>query len=173
MPVQRVRPGVRGRAGPRGRVAGAPRRRTRFSVGPVLPATARAGLTTRAAALALVVCALVVSGALPLREYLAQRGRVAAAEQDQGAARSRVAALQQQQRLLGDPAYVAALARERLHFVRPGETTYVVLGQEPAPSGPTGPAQPAAEADTPWWTQLSGSVRSADHPMHPVHPAPR
>ena len=129
------------------------------------PAGTSVGLTTRAAVLGLVLCALVVSAALPLREYLSQRGQVAQLEQTQAERRSTVAALERQKALLGDPTYVAALARERLHFVKPGETTYVVLGAEDpsltAPPDATGrPAGPLA----PWWSQLYASVRAADAP---------
>ena len=112
--------------------------------------------------LGLVLCALVVSAALPLREYLAQRGRIAELEQSQSAQRARVSALEQRRALLDDPAHVASLARERLHFVLPGETTYVLLGAEQA----TLPEEPAAVRpvgpEAPWWSQLWGSVRTAD-----------
>ena len=91
-----------------------------------------AGLTTRAAVLGLVLCALVVSAALPLREYLSQRAEIRNLQQSQSAARARVASLEEQKARLNDPDYVAALARDRLHFVRPGEVAYVVL----APSAP-------------------------------------
>ncbi|HEU0102888.1 MAG TPA: hypothetical protein VFR07_11275, partial [Mycobacteriales bacterium] len=79
------------------------------------PAPAYVGLTTRAAVVGLVLCALVVSAALPLREYLSQRGQIAALEQTESTRRGEVAALQQQRALLADPTYVASLARERLH----------------------------------------------------------
>ena len=118
--------------------------------------------------LGLVVCALVVSAALPLREYLSQRAEIRHLEQSQAAATKRVASLEEEKARLADPAYVAALARDRLHFVRPGETAYVVI----APSAPAAapkdarraaaaPAGPAA----PWYSQLWGSVRSADRPV--------
>ena len=123
-----------------------------------------AGLTTRAAVLGLVLCALLVSAALPLREYLAQRGRIGAAVSAQAAQQQRVAGLERQRALLDDPSYVASLARERLHYVRPGETTYVVIGPQaavgPVPRGGAGPAGSGA----PWWSQLWGSVRTADRP---------
>ncbi len=128
----------------------------------------RSGLTTRAAVLGLVFCALVVSAALPLREYLGQRAQIAELEQAQARALQRVQALEKQRAQLQDPAYVAALARDRLHFVRPGETAYVVLA-------PTAPAPDAADArrattaavgpQAPWFSQLWGSVRSADRPV--------
>ena len=127
-----------------------------------------AGLTTRAAILGLVVCALVVSAALPLREFLSQRADIRQLQQSQAAATKRVAALQEQQARLADPDYVAALARDRLHFVRPGETAYVVI----APNAPTPATTRAGRAastptgpEAPWYSQLWGSVRTADRPV--------
>ena len=127
-----------------------------------------AGLTTRAAVLGLVLCALVVSAALPLREFLSQRADIRHLEQSQAAARARVAALEEQKARLEDPDYVAALARDRLHFVRPGEVAYVVIAPSAAPVTPTD-ARRAASApagpEAPWYSQLWGSVRGADRPM--------
>jgi cell division protein FtsB len=124
-----------------------------------------AGLTTRAAVLGLVVCALVVSAALPLREFLSQRGTIARLEQQQALQRERVEALEAAKRRLQDPAFVQAEARRRLHFVMPGETAYVLLAPEPgqAPAGAT--AEQVAEAagpEQPWFSQLWSSVQAAD-----------
>jgi cell division protein FtsB len=127
-----------------------------------------AGLTTRAAILGLVLCALVVSAALPLREFLSQRAEIRQLQQSQAAARARVEALEEQKARLNDPDYVAALARDRLHFVRPGETAYVVIAPSAPPATPT-EARRAASApvgpEAPWYSQLWGSVRSADRPV--------
>jgi cell division protein FtsB len=127
-----------------------------------------AGLTTRAAVLGLVLCALVVSAALPLREFLSQRADIRHLEQSQAAARARVTALEEQKARLQDPDYVAALARDRLHFVRPGEIAYVVIAPSAPPVTPA-EARRAASAPTgpeaPWYSQLWGSVRGADRPV--------
>ena len=116
--------------------------------------------------LGLVVCALVVSGALPLREYLSQRGAIAAAVATQAAQRERVASLEQQQGQLQDPAYIRSQSRLRLHYVLPGETAYVVLGPAgaSAQTGPRGRRQPTRGSATPWYSQLWGSVQAADRP---------
>ncbi len=130
------------------------------------PAAPSGGLTARAAALGLVLCVLVVMAALPLREYLAQRGRIADLEQQRTAQQQRVVALEQQRALLADPAYVASLARSRLHYVAPGETTYVVLDPtgSSAPEGPSGATGAARPEQGPWWSQLWGSVQSGPAP---------
>lgn len=116
--------------------------------------------------LALVVCALLASAALPLREYLDQRSKIAALQQAQAQTRERVAALQAERERLQDPAYVAAEARRRLHFVLPGETAYVVLVPEDLPAADGEDDVKGAEA--PWYSQVWGSVEQADRPA----PAP-
>lgn len=136
------------------------------------------GLTTRAAVLGLVFCALVVSAALPLREYLAQRGQIAAARAQQEQARARVKALEDRLRQLQDPAYVRAQARARLHYVLPGETAYVLSTPRPGPT-PTGASvltgMTASGPEAPWYSQLWSSVRVADQPdpARPRQGAPR
>ena len=84
-------------------------------------------MTGRAAVLGLVVCALVLSLAYPAKEFLAQRGEIGRLRAEQAQAQARVSALEERKRQLGDPAYVRAQARARLHYVLPGETVYVVV----------------------------------------------
>ncbi len=122
----------------------------------------RTPLTPRAAVLALLVVGLMVSAALPLREYLAQRGEIAALESEQAAARVRVGELEAEKERLQDPAYIAAEARRRLHFVLPGETAYVVLAPEETAVQAEG--EGPAGADAPWYSQVWGSVQEADRP---------
>lgn len=88
-----------------------------------------------------------------LRGQLAQQGRT-------------VAALQQEQRQWSDPQYVEQQARERLKFVRVGETSYTVIDAEAAPADTGGPkiAAPAktSTANSPWYGQLWASMVIAD-----------
>ena len=125
--------------------------------------------------LGLVVCALVVSAALPLREYLTQRGEIAAAVAKQSQEQSRVDALEHELQQWQDPAYVTAQARARLHYVLPGEIAYVVLAPSASPSpgagqgtgvaGAAAPAVPGAHVagpEAPWYSQVWGSIRAAD-----------
>ena len=88
-----------------------------------------------------------------LRSQLAQQGRT-------------VAALQREQRQWTDPAYVEQQARERLKFVRAGETSYTVIDADPVPTGAGGPAVAAplraSTAASPWYGELWQSVVIAD-----------
>ena len=162
--------GPRSEAGRRSAARRSERARGAVRRGPVPgPPPSTAALTTRAAVLGLVLCALVVSAALPLREWLAQRGVLAQMQQDQAEQSDRVRALEGQRQLLGDPAHVARLARERLHYVLPGETSYVVLSpHEPAAPALSGPVVSPVDPQAPWFSQLWGSVEAADEPT----PAP-
>ena len=136
-------------------VAGRPKRE------PV--AVRRSPLTPRAAVLALVAAGLLASAALPMREYVNQRSEIAALEASQSVQRERVAELEAEKQRLQDPAYVAAEARRRLHFVLPGETAYVVLAPEPG----TLVKEKGKGPEAPWYSQVWGSVEQADRPAPP------
>ena len=129
----------------------------------------RSNLTGRAAVLALVVCLLAISLAYPLREYLAQRGVIAGYRDKVIEQEARVAELRRQHARWSDQAYVEAQARERLHYVMPGETSYVVLEADdtPAPDGAVEPAT-AAAARSPWFTDLWRSVEVAGGTQKPT-----
>jgi cell division protein FtsB len=75
---------------------------------------------------AIVVCALALSVAVPLRTYLAQRDEVHIQEQRKAELQAEVAELERRKALLEDPAQLEAEARRRLRYVRPGETPYIV-----------------------------------------------
>jgi Septum formation initiator len=110
-----------------------------------------------------VVCALVLSLAYPLKEYLGQRGDIASLEQQTRAAQQRVSALQERRRQLSHPAYIKAQARKRLQYVLPGESVYVVVTPAPAesPVPAVAPVQTAGR-DGSWYERLWGTVRAAD-----------
>ena len=138
-------------ARPAGTAGGRTGRRTRL----------RSRLSTgRIAVLVLVAVTLVTSAALPLREFFEQRGDIAALAQRNAEARARVSALEGERERLQDPDFVAAEARRRLHFVRPGETAYVLLHPSTAPGGAS--ADGEVTAQDPWYSQLWSSVREAD-----------
>ncbi|WP_197508574.1 septum formation initiator family protein, partial [Mycobacterium sp. 1081908.1] len=81
----------------------------------------RLGFTARrAAVLAAVICVLTLTIAGPVRTYFAQRTEMNQLAASQAALRRQIADLEQKKVKLGDPAYIAAQARERLGFVMPG-----------------------------------------------------
>jgi cell division protein FtsB len=119
------------------------------------------GISTgrRAVVLVLVVCALALSVAVPLRNYIGQRQELAAVEADQRRLAAQVAELSQQRQRLADPAQVAAQARSRLGYVTPGETPYVVqLPEDVARAAAISKPQPKGQ----WYQQLWADVRGVD-----------
>lgn len=83
----------------------------------------RPRLTGRAAILLMVLCTLVVALAYPMRQYVSQRGDIADQRRQVSDARARVEELRDEKARLQDNAYVERLAREQLHYVRPGRPT--------------------------------------------------
>jgi len=128
------------------------------------PATTprRTSLTGRAAILALVVCVLAISLAYPLREYLSQRGDIGDYRAKVAAQEKQVADLTRARERWNDPAYVKAQARERLHFVMPGETVYIVLEPDEAPAPVSATERSTRpEPKQPWFGDLWKSVEVA------------
>ena len=122
-----------------------------------------ARLTGRAVVLILVAAVLVMSLAFPLREYLAQRAAIAAAEQRADMLRDRVESLQGQVDRWHDDAYVESQARERLHYVYPGEVGLVLLSPEDVETARKPEIRTAAEPEVAWFDTLWGSMQEADN----------
>lgn len=98
-------------------------------------AAQRPGLTTgRLTVVVIIGAALLLTLALPLREFLNQRSTIAALEASTQAQRERVDALQQEADKWSDESYVIEQTRERFHLQRPGETGYVVTDPPVAPA---------------------------------------
>jgi cell division protein FtsB len=119
----------------------------------------RPTLTGRAAILVLVLAALVVTLAIPLRAWMSQQAEIAALEADVAQSRERVESLRAELEDWEDPAFVIAQARSRLHFVFPGEVGYVVLGED---DRPIVPEEERAADQAPWYSRLWDSTLQAD-----------
>jgi cell division protein DivIC len=104
------------------------------------------------AALGLVLCAVALTLAYPLRNYLAQREALAEVTAAQQQLQQQITDLQNQQSALNDPDYIAAQAKERLRYVSPGDTVYRIVlpkGVESAAGATT-----AAPAPEPWYAHM-------------------
>ncbi len=125
----------------------------------------RGRFTGRAAVLALVLSALVLAYAYPVRTYLDQRAEISQLKQDQQAQRRRIAGLEQERAKWNDPEYVRAQARSRLQYVRPGEVAYVIVS-DPAGAARDNPGAGRSRASDsgPWYGRLWSSVQAADQP---------
>lgn len=126
------------------------------------PRRSNPALTSRAAILAVVVCAIALSLAYPVREYIAQRQEIAELRQKEAVARRQVEILAQRRQQLGDKSYIEREATRRLHYCRPAVKCYIVLdggggdGKQAHRGGPT--------TRPPWYETLWRSVEAADRP---------
>ena len=128
------------------------------------PKTTR--LTGRAAVLAVVICAIALSLAYPVREYVTQRKQIDALVAQQQVMLNQVKSLEQQQARLNNPAYIEQLARQELDMCFPHTTCYIVTGGQRQ----AGTAARAAKAGpAPWYDKLWQSVQQAD--ANPETPA--
>lgn len=134
----------------------------------------RLGLTARRAAiLAAVICVLTLTIAGPVRTYFAQRTEMKQLAASESALRQQISELEQQKGKLGDPAFIAAQARERLGFVMPGEIPYQVQ----LPPGAVLPTDPGSQPKTapnndPWYTSLWHTIADSPHGAPVPAPAP-
>ena len=114
-------------------------------------------LTGRAALLAVVICAIALSLAYPVREYIAQRQQIDQLRAQHAMMSAQVKALQGQATALGQASYIEQQARDQLHMCFPGEKCYQVIAG-------TVPAAPARATPTvsPWYSRLWQSVQRAN-----------
>jgi cell division protein FtsB len=117
-------------------------------------------LTGRAALLAVVICAIALSLAYPVREYIAQRQQIDQLLAEQQAVAAQVNALRAENGRLSQTWYIEQQAEGQLHMCFPQQQCYEVVSGQPAK---TGPAKPQGVAD-PWYAKLWQSVKQADAP---------
>ena len=131
----------------------------------------RGSLTSRALVLAAVAILLGVTLAVPVRSWLAQRAEIASLQADVEAARARVVSLTIEKERWQDPAFIAAEARRRLHFVLPGEVGYTTLGADGRPIVESVAAEQQL-ARMPWTERLWVAVQEADDAAEPATSQP-
>jgi cell division protein FtsB len=115
-------------------------------------------LTGRAALLAVVICAIALSLAYPVREYIAQRQQIDQLLAQQQTLSDQVNALQAENSKLSQTWYIEQEARSQLHMCFPKEQCYEVISGQSAKASA---ATPQAAAD-PWYAKLWNSVQKAD-----------
>jgi len=123
---------------------------------PGTPRTAR--LTSRAAILAVVICAIALSLAYPVREYLAQRQQIGQLVAQQETMLAQVKNLEAEQARLSERSYIEQLARQELDMCVPGTQCYVIEGSQSLTNGD----RPQASGPSPWYAKLWRSVEQAD-----------
>ncbi|GAB7108898.1 FtsB family cell division protein [Streptomyces phaeofaciens] len=118
----------------------------------------RSRLTGRAALLALVLCTLIVALAYPMRQYVSQRAEIADLEREKQQASERVEQLRDTKARWQDDAYAEQQIRQRLHYVMPGETGYIVIDPDAAKQS----RADLGAADRPWYSNVWDGVDKSD-----------
>ncbi|PWI16082.1 acyl-phosphate glycerol 3-phosphate acyltransferase [Streptomyces sp. Act143] len=118
----------------------------------------RSRLTGRAALLALVLCSLIVALAYPIRQYVSQRAEIADLQREQEQARQRVEQLRDLKARWQDDAYAEQQIRQRLHYVMPGETGFIVVD----PGAAQQSRADLGAADRPWYSNVWDGVDKSD-----------
>ncbi|KAF0966316.1 MULTISPECIES: FtsB family cell division protein [unclassified Rhodococcus (in: high G+C Gram-positive bacteria)] len=129
------------------------------------------GLSTgQALVLVMVVLLLALTLAVPLRNYLTQRGEADRIAAEQVQLEKDLAELRILEERYSDPAYIEAQARGRLRWVKPGDTPFQV--QLPGDyKEPEKPEEKDAEMAGPWYSDLWKTI--SEPPAAPeVQPAP-
>jgi cell division protein FtsB len=118
----------------------------------------RSRLTGRAALLAMVLCSLIVALAYPMRQYVSQRAQIGELERQREQARQRVEQLRDLKARWQDDSYAEQQIRQRLHYVMPGETGYVVIDPDRARRS----RAELGAADRPWYANVWDGVDKSD-----------
>ena len=117
----------------------------------------------RSFAVAVLFFAVALFLAPPIKNYFVQRAQISALQSQLASDRSALAAAKRELLLWQDPNYIKSQARERLHFVMPGERQYIVTGDDTTSSD--NPNEVDVVKDLPegqaWYTRLISSITEA------------
>ena len=117
-------------------------------------------INSRAIGIALVALLLVLFLAQPLQRYFAQRAQINALKANVAASQERVKKAQAELERWNDPDFIKAQARERLHFVMPGETQYIVIDPTQTESQSL-PVASNVSFSAPWYQRIISSIQNA------------
>jgi cell division protein FtsB len=115
--------------------------------------------SNRVLALSAIFFILALTIAPPVKNYFTQRAQISALKAQLSADNSALQKAREELLLWEDPEYIKSQARERLHFVLPGERQYIVTDGEnnPQQSGTTKIASSLADGQ-PWYARLIASI---------------
>ena len=125
-------------------------------------------LTSRAAVLAVVICAIALSLAYPVREYIAQRRQIDDLVAEQQMMQAQVKSLIAKRDMYSNPAYIEQAAEQELHMCLPDAQCYVIENGQSV----IGVPKQAQRESAPWYAKLWHSVEQSDATPPAVVPAP-
>ncbi len=118
--------------------------------------------SSRTLALFAVFFFLTLTLAPPIKHYFTQRAQISALNSQLNSDNKALEAARKELLLWQDPEYVKSQARERLHFVLPGERQYIVTegSTSATATSPTKVANSLTDGQ-PWYTRLIASISEA------------
>ena len=120
------------------------------------------GVTARFVAISVVIFIIALTIAPPAQRSFTQRAQINAVEAEIQVRQERLEQAQIELQKWRDPNYVKSQARERLHFVLPGERQYIVVGIETTESAAEQKKTAVATkqfGSAPWYTKLISSIQ--------------
>jgi cell division protein FtsB len=115
--------------------------------------------SNRVLALSAILFILALTIAPPVKHYFTQRAQISALKSQLSADNSALQKARQELLLWQDPEYIKTQARERLHFVLPGERQYIVVeGENPGSQQNTTKIASALTDGQPWYARLIASI---------------
>ena len=115
--------------------------------------------SNRVLALSAIFFILALTIAPPVKHYFTQRAQISALKAELSADNTALQKAREELLLWQDPEYIKSQARERLHFVLPGERQYIVTDGQTSTSqnGSTKIASSLADGQ-PWYARLIASI---------------
>ena len=115
--------------------------------------------SNRVLALSAIFFILALTIAPPVKHYFTQRAQISALKAELSADNTALQKAREELTLWQDPEYIKSQARERLHFVLPGERQYIVTDGEnnSKQNGTTKIASSLADGQ-PWYARLIASI---------------
>ena len=115
--------------------------------------------SNRVLALSAIFFILALTIAPPVKHYFTQRAQISALKAELSADNTALEKAREELLLWQDPEYIKSQARERLHFVLPGERQYIVTNGEKnqQQNGTTKIASSLADGQ-PWYARLIASI---------------
>ena len=139
------------------------RRRRRSYSSSRRPSSRRTRGKARPLALITIIFIFTLTLAPPIKNYFTQRAQINSLKSQVATDRTALDAARAELNLWRDPSYIKSQARERLHFVMPGERQYIVTGAD----GENSDEEAATDVvknlpeGQPWYTRMIASITEA------------